>query len=229
MTAFTMERMLNCVGVAGWQTPPTAHNPEAALKPSAYVIAVVSITSVLLIAGCSSGEDPSPTATATATLLPTATATLLPTPTATATATPAPTPTATATPAPTATPRPVAALVTVENGSGEYLAVGSDTWSAITGEVGLSVNDRVKAGADSSIIVEFADGSLLIVGADTELEIQSFSMEQVEGIVTSRVARVALIGGNVIGDVREDLIYPPSVFEIVTEGEIITIRGTESP
>ena len=91
---------------------------------------------------------------------------------------------------------------------------------------GVGIGDRVRTGWGAKASVEFLDGSVLVLKARTEIEIQAFSMTTEEGSVVTRVARVALIQGDISGDVREDLVYPPSVFEIVTAGEIVTIRGT---
>ena len=211
------------------------------------LIGVAFLACLFVVAACSSSApaptaSPVPTATQvvpTATQVPTATPsptatptpvppthTPSPTPTLTPTATPAPTPTSTPVPPPTPTPRPLVALLTVQEGDGEYRLAGSDQWLPIEPGGGLAIGDRARTSSSSIVAIEFLDGSAIIMETDTEVEVQSFSMTTEGDRVITRVARIALIGGDISGDIREDLVFPPSVFEIVTEGEIISITGT---
>lgn len=189
-----------------------------------------------LAVACSSSAEPTPVPTAappataapTATPAPTAptarpvaTPTLIP-----STATPAPTPTRTPVPTPTPTPRPVVALLTLTQGTGEYQYRGTTQWVSAKSGVGLDVGDSARTAANSRLSVQFQDGSVLILEPDTQVEIQNYSQTTQGTRVVTRIARVALIQGDLSGDVRQDLVYPPSVFEIVTKGEITTIPGT---
>lgn len=118
------------------------------------------------------------------------------------------------------------AVLTVTQGVGEYLPVGTETWLTVKEGDGLAVGDRTRTAVGAGLAITFKDGSVLVLEQSTELEVQSFSMTQLGDRVVSRVSRVATIDGTISGDIRDDLVYPPSVFEIVTAGEIITIKGT---
>ena len=106
------------------------------------------------------------------------------------------------------------------------MATADSSWAPAAQGAYLTVGGRVRTGAGSRISVTFADGSIVTLEPDSELEVQSFRMTTEGSQVVSREARVALIRGDISGDVREDLLFPPSVFEIVSTGEIVTIRGT---
>ena len=132
----------------------------------------------------------------------------------------------TATRAPAATLRPVVARLSLTSGTGEYQYLGVNQWVAVKDGTGLDVGDSVRTAASSRVSVQFQDGSVLILEPDTQLEIQNYTQTTQGTRVVTRVARVALIQGDLTGDVRQDLVYPPSVSEIVTKGEITTIPGT---
>lgn len=125
-------------------------------------------------------------------------------------------------------PQPFIAQIKINSGSAEYQTGNSANFVPATDGTGVLVGDRVRSEPGAQIAVEFLDGSSLVLLEGTEIEIQKCEVtRQGESIVT-RVARVAVFNGDVSGDVREDLVYPPSVFEIVTAGEIYTIKGTLS-
>ncbi|MBM4406615.1 MAG: FecR domain-containing protein [Chloroflexi bacterium] len=154
-----------------------------------------------------------------------------PVPTPRPTPTPAPTPvppTATPTPAPTPTPtpKPVVATIKIQSGTAQYRAGSSGGFVSAANNTGVAIGDRIRSGASSQVAVEFQDGSVLVLLANSEIEVQNFELTRQGNRVMTRVARVAVITGDVSGDVREDLIFPPSVFEIVSAGEIYTIKGT---
>ncbi|MBI2957907.1 MAG: hypothetical protein HYY32_03600 [Chloroflexi bacterium] len=128
----------------------------------------------------------------------------------------------------TAASRPVVAVVKVKAGTAEYRSATSAAFVAAPNGTGISVGDRVRSGAGAEVAVEFQDGSSLVLLQNTEIEIQNYSDTREGGKVVTRVARVATITGGISGDVRDDLIYPPSVFEIVSAGEVYTIKGTLS-
>lgn len=161
-----------------------------------FIAAFLLVASVVAT-GCSGSKEPTPTVAAVPTVAPTA----------------------------TPIPREIVAITSVTKGSGEFRLTGTDTWAALKAGDGLAVGDRVRSAEGSVVAVTFKDGSVLILEQSSEVEVQSFTMTMVGERVTTRVGRVATIKGTVSGDVRDDLIYPPSVFEIVTSGEIITIKG----
>lgn len=170
---------------------------------------------------------PVPTPRPTATPAPVPTPTPAPTPVPpTATPTPTPRPTATPAPTPTPTPKPVVATIKIQSGTAQYRAGSSGGFVSAANNTGVAIGDRIRSGASSQVAVEFQDGSVLVLLANSEIEVQNFELTRQGNRVMTRVARVAVITGDVSGDVREDLIFPPSVFEIVSAGEIYTIKGT---
>ncbi len=224
------------------------------MKRLALVSVVFFFVAVAILSACSSSNaptatpvpQPTPTPQPTATLIPTPTPTPtptpkptptpvptptpipIPTPTPTPTPTPKPTPTPTPVPTPTPTTRPVVGQITVQSGTAQYRAGTGGDFAAAANKTGVAIGDRVRSGASSQVAVEFLDGSSLVLLADTEVEIQNYIITRQGDRIVTRVARVAVINGDVSGDIREDLVYPPSVFEIVSAGEIYTIKGTLS-
>jgi len=197
--------------------------------------------------GDSTPMEPSPTATS---LPPTATPTSIPTPvtgttpisisaptvvptaaatpTATATTRPGatPTPTPTLIPSPTPIARTVIAQLAVKEGTGEYRVSGLSNWLAASGNVSLAVGDSIRTPSASRASVTFSDGSVIVLEPSTEVQVQNYRVTWEGEAVRTRTARIALVRGKITADVREDLVYPPSVFEIATASEVITIRGT---
>jgi ferric-dicitrate binding protein FerR (iron transport regulator) len=110
-------------------------------------------------------------------------------------------------------------------GTVEYRQLGSEEWFVVGDAAELSVGDRVRTGDGSTVAVQFEDGSVITLEPDAEVEIQNYESTRDGDRVLTRVARIALIEGFILADVREDLIFPPSVFEIVTEDSIIPIQG----
>ena len=133
----------------------------------------------------------------------------------------------TPTPLPTRESVSVVATVLAQEGTPEYMLAEIESWYPTSSQgSGVGVGDRIRTGEGTEASVEFLDGSILILKPQTEIEIQAFTMTTEGDRVVTRVGRVALIQGDISGDVREDLVYPPSVFEIVTSSEIVKIRGT---
>lgn len=122
--------------------------------------------------------------------------------------------------------KPYVAQVRIQSGAAEYRTGNSADFAPAAEGTGILINDRVRSKPDAQVAIEFLDGSSLVLLANTEIEIQNYEVTRQANTIVSRIARVAVISGDVSGDVRQDLIYPPSVFEIVTVGEIYTIKGT---
>lgn len=131
-------------------------------------------------------------------------------------------------PSPTITPSAVVAQVKIKSGVAEFRAKDAAAFVPAADGVGVSVGDRVRSTPGAQVAVEFLDGSSLVLLENTEIEIQNYEVTRNGDSIVSRVGRVAVLSGDVTGDVREDLVYPPSVFEIVTKGEIYTVKGTIS-
>jgi len=182
------------------------------MKRAALLSVVFLFIVAIIVSGCGSSKAP--------------TVTPMPQPTLTSTPTPTSTPIPTSTPTPTPTPRPVIAQIKIQSGTAEYRLGSSGDFIPAANNTGVAVGDRVRSGADAQVSVEFLDGSSLVLLANTETEIQNYAVTSQDDRIVTRVARVAVISGDVSGDIRQDLVYPPSVFEIVSAGELYTIKGT---
>jgi hypothetical protein len=118
------------------------------------------------------------------------------------------------------------AQLAVKEGTGEYRVSGLSNWLAASRNVSLAVGDSVRTPAASRASVTFSNGSVIVLEPGTEVQVQNYRVIREGETVRTRVARIALVRGKITGDVREDLVYLPSVFEIATASEVITIRGT---
>ena len=143
-----------------------------------------------------------------------------------ATSTSPPVMTSTSPPVVTPASPPVIAHIKIQSGTAGYRSGSSGSFAPIVNNTGVSVGDQVRSEAGSQVSVEFLDGSSLVLLANTEIEVQNYVFTRQGDSIVTRVARIAVINGDVSGDVRQDLVYPPSVFEIVSSGEIYTIKGT---
>lgn len=119
----------------------------------------------------------------------------------------------------------VVARINIQSGSAQYQSGSGNSFVAAADQTGLVIGDKVISAAGALIAIEFQDGSSLVLLPNTEIEIQNYTETRQDSKVTSRVARVAVISGDISGDIRQDLVYPPSVFEVVSAGEIYTIKG----
>jgi len=148
-----------------------------------------------------------------------------------ATAIPGPTQEMTMTPVPTATLEPApqtVAQIKIKSGTAEYRSGNLSDFIPATDNIEVTVDSWVRSGPDAQVALEFLDGSSLVLLPNTEIEIQNYTVTYQNNDIATRIARVAVISGDISGDVRQDLIYPPSIFEIVSAGEIYTIKGTVS-
>lgn len=92
---------------------------------------------------------------------------------------------------------------------------------ALLGE-SLSMGSAVRTGPLSAASVQFADGALLFLEADSELQLDSLSRHSSTGMVDTQV-RLNRGAGRAKVPVRE----PRSEFRIATPSAIAAVRGTE--
>ena len=97
-------------------------------------------------------------------------------------------------------------------GSGETLAPG----------LRLTSGDRLQTAADTRVVLQFADGSQMLVRGDSELLFDRLSAWGETGMVDTRVR---LTGGRVESQV-EPAAGPASRFEIDTPAAVAAVRGT---
>ena len=145
------------------------------------------------------------------------------------TAVPAPEPTAVPTPEPT--PEPTAVPLPVPNvslaileGSVEVKAANSDEWQRGVHGQGIDIDEHVRTLDDSTAILNFIDGSSVKLKNNTELVIEVFDLVDGGPPEGSRVARIAIVSGDINFDVT-DLPSPPNVWQFATGGEVISVQG----
>lgn len=117
---------------------------------------------------------------------------------------------------------PVPAKISAVEGQVEIIrAEGGGTQAASAGAL-LKLGDAVKTGADSSVAITFADGTLLTLYSNGEMRFNHLSAHGETGMVDSRLH---LIDGRLDTKVTP-AVGPGSRFEIETPSAISAVRGT---
>lgn len=118
--------------------------------------------------------------------------------------------------------QPASARVIVVRGDVQRVPAGAGTLQpAVVGDT-LESGDGLRAGAESSATVEFADGSNLLVYAETSITMDSMSAYGVTGMVDTSVR---LDRGRVENDVRP-AAGEASRHQIITPTAVVAVRGT---
>ena len=116
---------------------------------------------------------------------------------------------------------PAEVSVTAVNGSVHYVRRGIK--EGLTVKHKLVLDDIVVTGKDSSTALLFADGSELLLGANSELVFDVQTEWGETGMVDSRMR---LLKGSAEGRVKP-LIGPGANFEVQTPSAVATVRGTD--
>ncbi len=118
--------------------------------------------------------------------------------------------------------QPAPATVTNISGSAKVL-VGEDKQeqSLVTGQQ-LTVGDMVVTGQDGNVVMEFADGSRLIIRSDSEVVLDTLSAWGDTGMADTRVR---LQRGRIDAEVAP-ATGPASRYEIHTPAAVSAVRGT---
>jgi len=118
---------------------------------------------------------------------------------------------------------PVSARVLHVRGHANVIRASTNESSLLQSGQSLAIGDQVRTGADSSVSLQFADGSRLAIQADSTVIMDALSSFGKTGMVDTRVR---LKRGRV-----ESRSPPskksPSWFEIITPAAVTAVRGTE--
>lgn len=87
----------------------------------------------------------------------------------------------------------------------------------------LGLGDRVRTGPDSNVSLEFADGSLLVLQAETEVVLDALAISASGIMVETRVRLNHGRGEAEVPSTRD----PPPNFEIITPESVTSVRGTK--
>lgn len=119
--------------------------------------------------------------------------------------------------------QPVVVKVTNVEGAERASAMVTGQVAPVKPGLTLAKGDRLRTGNDSSVVLEFADGSQLLVQPDSELEFETLQAYGITGMVDSRV--------NVLRGRVESRVKPAvgggSRFEISTPAAVTAVRGTQ--
>lgn len=118
--------------------------------------------------------------------------------------------------------QPASALVARLQGSAQLMR--ADTGKAVPLRAGTAVHsgDRIVTGPDSNLMLQFADGSRLLVLSDSEVLMDSLSAWGTTGMVDTRIR---LQGGRVDTRVKP-ATGPGSRYQIITPAAVAAVRGT---
>lgn len=118
--------------------------------------------------------------------------------------------------------QPVTAQVAQVQGSAELLRTGESGSRVLENGTELRIGDSVRTGPDSNVSIRFADGSELLVLADSEVVMDTLSSYHKTGMVDTRVR---LQKGRVDTRVKPAK-GPGSQYHIITPAAVAAVRGT---
>ncbi len=109
--------------------------------------------------------------------------------------------------------------------AGEATAIDADTEETVPVETGmmLSSGDIIETESESSVTVEFADGSQFLIQENSEIEFDTLSAYSDSGMVDTRMR---LQRGRLDGETAPSR-GPGTAFEVWTPASISAVRGTE--
>ncbi len=128
-----------------------------------------------------------------------------------------------ATPMPTATAAPQAGFVKTLRGDVQLLSAGKATRPAQAGDA-LAATERIVTGKESAASVVLRDGTTLVVGPSSELDLKAFSFDattQQGGLLVSLLQGSLRMVTGLIGKTR------PESVRVETQTAVIGIRGTD--
>ncbi len=118
--------------------------------------------------------------------------------------------------------QPVPAKVTGVSGSAKAFVGEAKKEQSVTAGQQLTVGDRVVTGQDGNVVLEFADGSRLIIRSDSEVVLDTLSAWGDTGMADTRIR---LQRGRVNAEVTP-ATGPASRYEIHTPAAVSAVRGT---
>ncbi len=130
------------------------------------------------------------------------------------------------TPVPTPVPTSNIPPVTISSPSGDVLVQksGSEPDNLIPASAGMKLEpgDRIKTGEGSSTLIIFFDGSVMEIGANSDITIEELDSGQGTGSTTIRLKQIV---GNTVNRVQQ-LVDSSSKYEVETPAGVAVVRGT---
>ncbi len=120
------------------------------------------------------------------------------------------------------TPVATANVVSV-TGNVEHITADESTTSPLAARDTLAIGDRIRTATNSSALIQFADGSTLLIQQNSEVEFNSLSAYGETGMVDTRLR---LQQGRVETSVKK-LRQNGSRYEITTPAAVAAVRGTQ--
>ena len=118
--------------------------------------------------------------------------------------------------------QPATALVAQVQGTAQLIRAGSKPAVPLAAKTSLRSGDRIVTGPGANVTLQFADGSELLVLADSEVIMDTLSAWSTTGMVDTRVR---LQGGRVDTRVKPGR-GPGSRYHIITPAAVAAVRGT---
>jgi len=134
-----------------------------------------------------------------------------------------PTPTPIITPTPVSSPGTSSPPGTLSSPSGEVLVKkkGSTAWSTATAGMKLEIGDQLKTGSDGSALIVFFEGSVMEVGASSEIQINEMALASTG---STSISLKQLVGSSV--NRVQKLVDSSSKYEVETPAGTAVVRGT---
>ncbi|MBI3179697.1 MAG: FecR domain-containing protein, partial [Deltaproteobacteria bacterium] len=114
--------------------------------------------------------------------------------------------------------------ITFIKGQASRAAQGAAAWNTLAQASRVFQGDRLKTGGDARLEAKLMDGSLLRLGAGSELSLDKLSFSQGKTAATKKVT-VKLVVGRVWASVSR-LFGKDSSFEVNTSNAVAGVRGT---
>lgn len=118
--------------------------------------------------------------------------------------------------------QPASAQIVQIQGQASLVRAADNSRHPVTPGMQLHSGDQVQTAADSNLLIRFADGSELLVSANSDLRMDSLSAYGTTGMVDTRIR---LQGGQVDTQVQPNR-GPGSRYEIITPAAVAAVRGT---
>jgi len=113
-------------------------------------------------------------------------------------------------------------ILSVTDGEVLVMKEGANDWVGAVSGTELDIGDTVKTGGNSSAEITFFDGSIMELGAGTEVEILELDI-----VCSSGVTTITL--GQMIGDTISrvtGILDPASSYEVETPSGVVGVRGS---
>jgi len=113
-------------------------------------------------------------------------------------------------------------ILSITEGEVFIMKEGTDDWVGTVAGTELDIGDTIKTGDNSSAEITFFDGSIMELGAGTEIEVLSLDIACDTGVTTITLAQMI---GDTISRVTA-ILDPASSYEVETPSGVVGVRGS---